>query len=116
MQSPELEQVLADAREEAAVLRSHSHKAQAESIERVCAAVAEAMPDYLHWMTEAEAELYTGLKTAALRARFHALEERGLAKWDHDRRRRMYRRIGLEHRGNAEAAKQAGQLAVRKRA
>jgi hypothetical protein len=107
-----LEQVLADAREEANVLRVHSHRAQAESIDKVCAAVATMMADYLTWLNEADAELYTGLKTPALRARFASLQQRGLAKWDHERRQRMYRRVALEHRGNNEAAREAGRRAA----
>lgn len=111
----DLETVLADAREDAKILRSHSHQAQAESIEQVCAAVAKAMADYLCWMSEAEAELFTGLKTPALRARFRSLMERDLAKWG-ERGQRLYRRLGLEHRGNSEAAKEAGRRAARKTA
>jgi hypothetical protein len=108
---PSLEIVLADAREEAAILRSHSHKAQADSMEKICDAVAAAMADYLALLTESEAMLYTGLKLPALRRRFTSLAARGLALWDG--KRRLYRRCALEHRGNAEAAHEAGRRAAR---
>lgn len=106
-----LETVLADAREEAAILRVHSHKAQADSIEKVCDAVATSMADYLAWMNEAEAMLYTGRRQPYLRERFAAWELKGLARWDGHRR--LYRRLVLPHRGNAESAREAGRRAAR---
>lgn len=111
--APDLNQVLADARGEAAVLRSHGHVLQAESIEKVVEAVAGAMDDYLTLLTESEAMLFTGRKQPYLRDRFWDWQHRGLACWDEPHRRRLYRRIALEHRGNAEAAQAAGREAVR---
>lgn len=106
-----LDQVLADARQEVVILRSHGNKLQAKTLERFADLVAECMADYLAWLSEDRATLYTGLKAPALRSRFPSLEERGLAKWDEGGRRRLYRRIGLEHRGNSEAAREEGRRA-----
>jgi hypothetical protein len=111
---PPLEQVLADARGEAAVLRSHGHILQAESVEKVVDAVAASMADYLTKLTESEAMLFTGRKQPYLRDRFAAWERRGLAVWDEHGRRRLYRRLALEHRGNHEAALEAGREAARR--
>lgn len=106
-----LDQVIADAREEAVILKSHGHRAQAATLLRFADKVAESMLDYLTWLTEDRATLYSGLKVPALRSRFPSLEQRDLAKWDETGRRRLYRRIALEHRGNAEAAREAGRRA-----
>jgi hypothetical protein len=110
---PDLTQVLTDARGEAAVLRSHGHVLQAESIEKLVEAVAKSMEDYLTLLTETEAMLFTGRKQPYLRDRFWEWQRRGLAVWDEQHHRRLYRRLALEHRGNAEAARQAGREAVR---
>ena len=108
---PDLDTLLADARQEVTVLRSNGNKLQAKTLERFADKVAEVMADYLTWLSEDRATLYSGLKVPALRARFPSLEARGLAKWDESGRRRLYRRQGLEHRGNAEAAREEGRRA-----
>src|SRR4051812_1262527 len=102
--TPDLDQVLADARQEVTILKANGNKLQAKTLERFADRVAESMVDYLTWLPEDRAMLYSGLKAPALRSRFPSLEERGLAKWDESGRRRLYRRQGLEHRGNLEAA------------
>lgn len=58
--TPTLEQVLADCRGEAAVLRANGHGAQAASMDAVCDRVREAMRDYLDWLSEDEARLMSG--------------------------------------------------------
>ena len=55
--TPPLEEVLADARSEAQVLRSHGHKIQADTLERFVQRVAESMEDYLTKLTDDQAEL-----------------------------------------------------------
>jgi hypothetical protein len=110
--TPDLDQVLADARQEVVILRSNGNKLQAKTLERFADRVAASMVDYLTWLPEDRATLYSGLKAPALRSRFPSLELRGLAKWDEGGRRRLYRRQALEHRGNAEAAREAGRRAA----
>jgi hypothetical protein len=106
----DLGQLLADLRGEAAVLRSHGQGAQARTLEAACDRVQDCMVDYLAELTEGEAALYTGRTTATVRGWFPALEARGLARLRNHRR--LYRRMALDHRGNAEAARAAGQRAV----
>lgn len=106
----DLGQLLADMRGEAAVLRAHGQGGQARTLEGACERVAEVMTDYLVELTETEAALYTGRRPETVRTWFPSLEARGLARLRKDRR--VYRRIGLEHRGNAEAAREAGRRAV----
>jgi hypothetical protein len=109
--SETLDQVLTDAKEQASVLRYHGHHDQARALEDFVSRVSGAASEYLAWMSETEATLYTGRTVEWLRGRFAAWEQRGLARYEH--RRRHYRRIILEHRGNAEAARAAGERAGR---
>ena len=106
-----LEDVLADAAERATMLRIEGHPVQASAIERVTADTRSALSEYLTWLSESEAELYTGRRQDYLRARFARWQERGLAEWRG--KVRYFRRCVLEHRGNADAAKAAGQRAAR---
>lgn len=105
-----LEQVLADARGEAQLLRTHGHAAQADSIERLCEAVAESMRDYLDWLTEDEAQLHSGRGAEWLRHRFAEWEALGMAKREHQGRsqRRRYRLCIVPRRANTAAAYEAG--------
>ena len=107
----DLNQVLTDAREQAQVLRYHGHQAQARVLEEFADRVAESAAEFLVWVSEPEAQLYTGRSVEYLRGRFAGWEARGLAR--REKRQRYYRRIILEHRGNAEAARAAGQRAAR---
>lgn len=106
----DLDQALADFRGEAATLRQHGQGPQALSIETVCDVVSECMRDYLTWLDEDDASLYTGRHQDTLARHFRELEARGMARWH--RGRRQYRRQGLTHRGNAEAARAAGARAA----
>lgn len=106
----ELEEVLQEAEAEALVLRQHGHHDQAKTIERLVQKVREAASEYLDWLSESNARLYTGRSERWLRSRFTALEQRRLARVHHHRR--QYRRIALEHRGTADAAREAGERAV----
>jgi hypothetical protein len=104
-----LEQVLADAREDAAALRRHGHKHDAELIEALCDKVADAAFEYLNWLTEGEAKLRSGHSAEYLRARFPQWLEQGLARWDG--KKRQYRAVCVPQRGNREAAREAGRRA-----
>jgi hypothetical protein len=106
-----IEDVLANAAERTTMLRSEGHPVEAASIERVTEEVRTALGEYLTWLSESDAVLYTNRSAEYLRSRFPALEERGLARWVG--RQRYFRRCALEHRGNADAARQAGRRAGR---
>jgi hypothetical protein len=105
-----LEDVLQEAEAEAVVLRQHGHTDQAKTLERIVQKVRASAEEYLDWLNESNARIYTGRSERWLRGRFLDWEPRGLARWHHGRR--QYRRIILEHRGNAEAAFAAGQRAA----
>lgn len=102
-----LEQVLADHRGDAAVLRRQGHTAQASSIEKVCDDVGESMRAFLTIKTEAEAQLQSGWSRERLRARFPEWEARGLAMLD-AQGKRVYREIAVPMRLEESAAKLAG--------
>lgn len=108
MSSRDLETVLADAREEAAVLRSHGHVGQARSVEVLVERVADAMRAYLTTLSETEAALRSGWSVPRLRARFAEWESRGLAMLD-ERGRRRYRELIVPVRAQDEAARLAGE-------
>ncbi|HEX6924264.1 MAG TPA: hypothetical protein VF167_02485 [Longimicrobiaceae bacterium] len=94
-----LEQVLADAREEAAVLRKHGQGAIADALERLCNDVDDATEEYRSWLSEQEAMLRSGKGVAYLRNRFGAWQRQGLARWSpRNRRAREYRALIVPHR------------------
>lgn len=101
-----LEQVLADAREDAQALRRHGHKHDAELIEALADKVQAAAYEYLNWLTESEARLRSGHSVEFLRARFPTWLKLGLARWDG--RKRQYRAVVVPQRANREAAREAG--------
>jgi hypothetical protein len=103
------EQVLADERESANVLRRKGHRHDAELIEGVCDRFAASIVDYLNWLTEGEAKLRSGHSAEYLRARFPQWLEQGLARWDG--KKRQYRAVVVPQRGNREAAREAGRRA-----
>lgn len=109
-----LEQVLADHRGEAAVLRKAGHKLQADSIELVCDDVSKAARDYLDWLDEGEARARSGKSVDWLRHHFAEWEAQGLAEWRH--KRRYYRRIIVPRRANLEAARAQAERDARKSA
>lgn len=77
-----LEQVLADARGEAQVLRKHGQEAVATAIEGLCGDVAAAAEPYLRWLSEVEASLRSRRKVPWLRQRFARWESEGFARFN----------------------------------
>lgn len=75
-----LEDVLANEREDAAILRARGLADRADDIERVCDRVAESLQHYLQWLSESEASLWSGHSAKWLRARFAGLQAQGDAK------------------------------------
>lgn len=105
-----LETTLADLRERVTMLRVEGHPVQAASVERAIEQMVACLPEYLVLLSEGDAVTYTGRSPAYLRARFGAWQSRGLAEWKG--RVRYYRRCVLEHRGNADIAREAGRRAA----
>ena len=93
---PSLEGVLSDSREDAVRLRRNGHLAQADTIERVCAAVSEAATDFITWISEGEAMMRSGRGPDYFRARRQTWAEDGLA--EQRGRTWYYRRCVVERR------------------
>jgi hypothetical protein len=96
-----LEDVLADERAQAAVLRRNGYAHDAELIERVCDRVERAAEDYVTWLSEPNAQLRSGRSTAFLRGRFAEWEAAGHARKRNGRRE--YRQILIDQRRVAAA-------------
>lgn len=108
------EEVIANLHERVTMLRAEGHPIQAQSMARAIEELVATLPEYLTWLTEGEAVLYTGRSVQYLRARFGAWAARGMARWDPARPRiRQFRRCVLEHRGNADAARELGRRVAR---
>lgn len=107
-----LEQVLADARGEAAVLRRHGQETTAAAIDGIVDRVKDAAEDYITWLSEADAAMRSGHHVKWLRARFAEWEQSGHAR--KERGRRYYRQLIVPLRANTSAAYEAGREAARK--
>jgi len=76
-----LEQVIADYRGEAAVLRRRGAGSVADAIEDFADSVARAAEDYLTWLSEADAMGRRGKSAAWLRKRFPDWYDMGHARY-----------------------------------
>ena len=107
---PDLAEVLADVRGEAAVLRRRGSAAMADALEDVAEKVATAAEDYLRFVPEAEARL-RGAKLAFLRRNFPTWEQDGHARKVHGTRE--YRAIMLPRVTPTSIAREAGRRGER---
>jgi hypothetical protein len=100
-----LEQVLADAREEAAILRRAGHPAQADGLERLCGQVSRAAEPWLRWLSETDAHTKSGRSIRWLRAQAQNWEVQDLAK--RDGRAWLFRDCIIPQRTHVEAKRRA---------
>jgi hypothetical protein len=107
-----LEQVLADIRGDAAVLRRSGHDRDAVLREQLAGEVAEAAHEYLTWLSEGEAMLRSGRSKAWLRGQFPEWERGGHGRKG-PRSERTYRMLIVPRRAAVGAAYQAGRKAAR---
>ena len=105
-----LEQLLADWRGDAQVLRRRGHDREADQMERFADAVARAAEDYLRWLSEDDALLRSGRSLGWLRSHFPEWERAGHAR--RDGRKRWYRMLVIPQRANPLAARAAGRQAA----
>jgi hypothetical protein len=101
-----VEQVLADERGQAAVLRANGHGLEARIIERVCDSVSESLREYLTWLSEPDARLRSGRTVEWLRGRFAEWASEGMAEVRGGRR--YYRAVIIPLRAHTSAAVEAG--------
>ena len=101
-----LEEVLADARGEAAVLRRHGQRELADAIVRLCDEVRDSAEPYLSWIPESDAVIRSNHGRNWFRARFAAWERQGLARIaPTNRRQRQYRLIIVPAAANLDAVR-----------
>ena len=91
-----LEVVIADLREEATILRTNGHAAQASTLTRALDEVVLSAREFLEWISEGEAKLRSGRGDDYFRARRETWAEDGLA----EKRKKVwyYRRCAIERR------------------
>lgn len=77
----DLAQILADAREEAQVLRRTGNAGQADYMDALVSKIREAAEGFITWRSEADAQLKSGLSSRTLRRRFRELVDTGLARY-----------------------------------
>lgn len=103
----QLDQVIADMRAEADLLRRAGHTGQGDHLATFAARVTEATEDYRTFLSEADARLFSGLTSETLRKRFPAWHEQGHARLN-AKGKREYRQLVLPRRPDVAAARAAG--------
>jgi hypothetical protein len=98
-----LEQVLADERGQAAVLRAKGHPHDAALLEALCDRVADAAEDYIRFISESDARLRSGWSVDRLKGRFPQWEREGHA--EKRGRERYYRQLVIPQRVNPSAVR-----------
>lgn len=101
-----LDEVLADERGQAQVLRHNGHGHDAMLIERICDRVANASEEYRRFLTEAEAELRSARSVEWIRGRRAEWEAQGHAKKENGRW--YYRMLVIPQRANLSAIREEG--------
>jgi len=109
-----LEQVLADETEDIAVLRRLGHGDEADIRSRVVERVRAASEDFISWLTEREAMLWSGKKGDWFRSHRPAWERDGHARRsEHNARTWLYRRCVLPRGASIDAARADAERAAR---
>ncbi len=110
--SKPLEQVIADWRSDAQVLRSRGHERDAALIEEFASDVVKSAEEYLRFIPESDASLMSARSVKWLRSMFPEWEQMGNARKG-EAGRREYRMLVLPRRANVSAAREEGRRAAR---
>lgn len=111
----ELAQILAGAKEDAAVLKRMGHLQHAEYVELLVADVEEAAETWLRWLSEDDARLQSGLARRTLRRRFREWYDAGHARYN-VKGDREYRMAVVPRQPDVESARAAGRSGERRKA
>lgn len=106
-----LAHVLADARADADMLDRRGHATEATSLRKLCNDIEAGAREYLTFLSEIDAALFTGETPRTLQRHFAALERRGHAY--RQGRMRFYRECVLTPKADRRAAFDAGAAAAR---
>lgn len=110
MPTPDLAQVIADVRGEAAVLESNRAGFSVERVREILADVAGAAEEWLTWLSETDATVRCGYSAVWLRARFPVWQREGHARLAG--RARQYRACIVPRRANTASAAARGRAAA----
>lgn len=106
-----LEQIIADAREEAQVLRRAGNVGQAEYVDGLLTKVRDAAEDFITWLSESDAMLKSGLSERTLRRRFRDMLDCGTARYGNGRKRE-YLACGIPRQPDVQRQRARGQQAA----
>lgn len=109
-----LEQVLADARGEAAVLRANRAGFSVERVEQLLDDIQAGAEEWLTWLSESDAAIRCGYSAGWLRHRFEAWRREGHARLAGQHR--QYRACAIPRRANTAQAAARGRDAARRSA
>lgn len=112
MSAPDLERLLADAREEAQLLRANRAGFGVERVETLLGEIQQAAEPWLTWLSEGDAAMRAGYKVETMRARFEQMRHDGNAK--QVGRFRFYRLCAVPRRANTIDAATRGREAARR--
>lgn len=107
-----LEQVIADARGEAAVLRANRASFSVERVEELLADVVAGAEEWLTFLSESDAAIRCGYSAGWLRQRFEGWRREGHARMNGQHR--QYRQCIVPRRANTVHAAARGREAARK--
>jgi hypothetical protein len=107
-----IEQTLADAREEATVLKRYGQSDVAAAVEAMLDRIAAELREYLTWHDEKGASLLSGKPAGFFRGRFEDWSERGLARSPR-RGVRQYREVVIPKRARMSEVQADAERAAR---
>jgi hypothetical protein len=99
-----IEQIIADERENARMLKRMGNEQQATYLLNLFDEIAGSLEDYVTWLSEEKSMLKSGLSARTLRRRFRELFDCGLARYNM-KHEREYRSIAIPSRPEVEQAK-----------
>lgn len=102
------EQVIADWREHAKVLRMRGHAHDGDMLEKCADEITESMQPLLAWISEPDALLKSGRGVEYFRSRFPEWASQALPLAELRGRQRWYRSIIVPQRAHASIARRAG--------
>lgn len=107
----DLAQILADAREEAQVLRRTGNAGQADHLDALVTRIRDSAEGFITWRSESDAVLKSGLSERALRRRFRELVDSGLARYN-QKGKREYLDCAVPSRPELRAQRARGMVAA----
>jgi hypothetical protein len=112
MKTGTLDELLAEYRADAAVLRRYGDVQVADALLRVANDVEKAAEPYLRFISETEASIRAGKSADWIRSRYADLAREGHARKVGGAR--LYREVAIPRRSDVVAAREAGRAAAKR--